>query len=102
LGYEKYQLSEYFNKVSGEFDYKYAVDYEIKFSGVLICGIQIKPKSYLGTAPYLKKAQSANRQKNIAYLTSFGKPVFDVISQTNGVIINPDILKMIKNEINKM
>ncbi len=45
---------------NGEFDHKYAVDYQLKNEGKLICGIQIKPKSYLGKTPYLQKAQSAN------------------------------------------
>lgn len=90
-----------FVKTSGEFDHRYAVDYELKISGKLICGIQIKPKSYLGNAPYLRKAQSANQQKNSEYFRSFSSPVFDIISQTNGQIINPERIQVIENEIKK-
>jgi len=84
---------------NGDFDYKYAVDYELKFSDNLICGIQIKPKSYLGNAPYLKKAQSANTRKNQEYKNEFGKPVFNVISKTNGEIINNEVIGKISELI---
>ena len=86
-----------FVSTSGDFDHKYAVDYEIKNREDLICGIQIKPKSYLGNAPYLRKAQSANARKNQAYKNEFGKPIFNVISKTNGEIINLEIIKQIIN-----
>ena len=86
-----------FVSTNGNFDHKYAVDYEIKNDGNLICGIQIKPKSYLGKSPYLIKAQRANARKNLQYKNEFGKPVFDVISKTNGEIINVDIIKQITN-----
>jgi hypothetical protein len=88
-----------FEKTSGEFDHKFAVDYELKLSEKLVCGIQIKPKSYLGNAPYLKKAQQANKYKNAEYIKSFGKPVMDIISQLNGVILNPEIVQIIDNQI---
>lgn len=88
-----------FEKTLGEFDHKFAVDYELKLSEKLVCGIQIKPKSYLGNAPYLKKAQQANKYKNAEYIKSFGKPVMDIISQLNGVILNPEIVQIIDNHI---
>lgn len=91
-----------FVKTAGTFDHQYAVDYELKIFGKLICGIQIKPKSYLGNAPYLKKAQSANQQKNNAYFKIYGKPVFDVIAQSNGIIVNSEILEIIQNAINEI
>ena len=87
-----------FEKTVGEFDHKFAVDYELKLSERLICGIQIKPKSYLGNALYLMKAQQANKYKNAQYLQSFGKPVFDIISQLNGVILNPEVLQIIESQ----
>jgi hypothetical protein len=88
-----------FEKASGDFDHRFAVDYELKHLGTLVCGIQIKPKSYLGNAPYLKKAQKANKYKNCEYLKLFGKPVFDVISQLNGIVLNPEVIQMIDNQI---
>jgi hypothetical protein len=81
-----------FESTSGEFDHRYAVDYELKLQETLICGIQIKPKSYLGKALHLKKAQAANARKNQAYLNEFGKPVFNVISKGNGEVINTDVI----------
>jgi hypothetical protein len=88
-----------FEKTAGEFDHKFAVDYELKLSEKLVCGIQIKPKSYLGNAPYLKKAQQANKYKNAEYFKSFGKPIVDVISQLNGIILNPEVLQIIDSQI---
>jgi len=84
-----------FISTSGDFDHRYAVDYEIKNGENLICGIQIKPKSYLGNAPYLRKAQRANAKKNQDYKNEFGEPVFNVISKTNGEIINTEVIKQI-------
>ena len=92
-------LSLTFEKTIGEFDHKFAVDYELRFSGKLVCGVQIKPKSYLGNAPYLKKAQQANKYKNSEYLKSFGKPVFDIIAQLNGVVLNSEVFQIIDNQI---
>jgi len=93
-----------FKKTEGEFDFKYAVDYEIynkghKYTNSLICGIQIKPKSYTYNAPYLIKAKSANKKKNDAYFNNFGRPVYDIISKTSGEIISKEILGVIKKEI---
>lgn len=68
-----------FRKTAGDFDHRYAVDYEIFKNGKLVCGIQIKPKSYLYRNPYINAARRANQYKNEQYLQKFGKPVFDVI-----------------------
>jgi MjaI restriction endonuclease len=87
-----------FEKTAGEFDHKFAVDYELKHLGQLVCGIQIKPKSYLGNAPYLKKAQQANGYKNTEYQKLIGKPVFDIISQLNGTVLNPEVFQMINSQ----
>jgi len=84
-----------FCKTSGEFDHQYAVDYELKINGSLICGIQIKPKSYTYKKPYLNKARCANKHKNNVYKTQFGKNVFDVITQANGFILNKEVLREI-------
>jgi len=90
-----------FHKTTGDFDHKYAVDYELKHKNRLICGIQIKPKSYTYNTSYLNKAKSANSKKNLEYKTTFNKNVFDVISQANGTIINNEVLTEIKLEIEK-
>jgi len=88
-----------FCKTNGQFDHQYAVDYELKVNSKLVCGIQIKPKSYTYEAPYLNKARAANKQKNATYKTLFGKLVFDVIAQTNGTILNQKVLLEIQKTI---
>lgn len=88
-----------FVKVPWDLDHKYWVDYEIKQSEKLACAIQIKPKSYTGNTPFLKKAQNSNRQKNEEYFKIYGKPVLYIFSQTNWTILNTDILKEIQNYI---
>lgn len=84
-----------FVKTDGDIDHTYAVDYEVKKNGRLICGIQIKPKSYLGNAPYLRKARFANENKYQAYKEKYGVNVYNVISKTNGEIINLEVLATI-------
>jgi hypothetical protein len=56
-----------FRKTLGEFDHKYAVDYEVINDGKLAYALQIKPKSYTGNAPYLITARQANYRKNLLY-----------------------------------
>ncbi len=80
-----------FKKVSGEIDYEYAIDYEVFLNGELVLGIQIKPKSYLGSAPYIKKAKDVNKYKNEKYFNKFGVNVIDVISDTKGNIYDNNI-----------
>ncbi len=67
-----------FKKVSGEIDHRYAVDYELYKDGVLSVALQIKPRSYTWTAPYIQKAKSANLHKNRAYFERFGVPVYGI------------------------
>jgi len=88
-------------KTSGEDDHQYAVDFEVICSGTLVCGIQVKPKSYTWSAPYIAKARSANKQKNADYSRLKGVPVFDVISKMNGEILNPEVLVSIKKCMTK-
>lgn len=88
-----------FEKTSGEIDHTYAVDFEISRSGSLICGIQIKPKSYTWDAPYIAKARAANQAKNAAYTKLKGVPVFDIISKTNGEIQSTQVLEQIRSLI---
>lgn len=85
-----------FVKTSGEFDHKYAVDYEIKSNDQLLCGIQIKPKSYSFNTSYIVKARNANIRKNQEFFDAFQKHVFDVIATTSGDIENLDIVDKIK------
>lgn len=84
---------------SGDLAHKYAVDYEVRKNERLICGIQIKPKSYLGRTPYLRKAQRANANKNQMYKDEFGKEVFNIISKTNGEILNSEAIKHLKKQL---
>jgi len=58
----------------------------------LICGLQIKPKSYTYSTAYLQKAKKANRRKNQSYSTKFLVQVHDVISTTTGFILNEVVL----------
>jgi hypothetical protein len=90
-----------FISTEGNFDYKFAVDYELKLAGKLICGIQIKPKSYLGKAPHILKAQNANQRKNQHYKNQFRRQLFTVISKANGEILNTEILTHILGLIKK-
>ncbi|PCJ84098.1 MAG: hypothetical protein COA57_09920 [Flavobacteriales bacterium] len=85
-----------FEKTKGDFDHKYAVDYILNRGNEKICGIQIKPKSYTYDTPYLRKAKEANRKKNNEFKEQFGCPVFNIISKSNGEIINKGHLKEIK------
>lgn len=82
-----------FKKVSGDIDHRYAVDYELYKQGELYAAIQIKPKSYLFNAPYIKKARNANKRKNQEYTAINKVPVFDVIADNRGIIQNEDVLK---------
>jgi hypothetical protein len=85
-----------FAKTDGSFDHQYAVDYELSEEGNIFCGIQIKPKTYTYNMPYIVKARNANARKNQEYLDRFHRPVFDVISQTSGEIVNVDVIEKIK------
>lgn len=82
-----------FRKVDGEFDHKYAVDYEVFKNDHLVYGLQIKPESYTRNAPYINKARFANQQKNQQYKTEFGVPVYDIIAGSGGNIINQEVVK---------
>ncbi len=75
-----------FKKVSGEDDYKFAVDYELYKNGVLICAIQIKPISYTWNTPYINNARPANVKKNLDYTNLNKVPVFNIYSKRDGEI----------------
>ncbi len=84
-----------FRKMDGDFDYKYGVDYELYKTDELLCAVQIKPKSYLRRNSYIEKARMANKKKNQYYTSSFATPVYDVISNHDGSIINQDVIRKI-------
>lgn len=86
-----------FEKTAGDFDHYYAVDYQMFIGKSLLAGIQIKPRSYLESkAPYLLKARRANAAKNEAYRRNFGCPVFDVVAQTSGEIMNGAVIDQLR------
>ncbi|GHT57138.1 hypothetical protein FACS18945_0680 [Bacteroidia bacterium] len=85
-----------FKKTDGNFDYEYAVDYQLFKNDVLICGIQIKPSSYNNSrAPYVLNAKAANRRKNSNYSITFDVPVFNVFFE-RGAILNQDVISLIQ------
>jgi len=62
----------------------------------LICGIQIKPNSYVvSNAPYVRAAREANRKKNESYSQKYRVKVYDIIFE-KGIILNQDILEEIR------
>lgn len=85
-----------FRKTEGERDHTYAVDYEVYISARLLCGIQIKPKSYTWNAPYIQKARHANDAKFQAYTNLHGVPVWNVISSNRGEIYNTEVIEQIR------
>lgn len=90
-----------FKKVVGEFDHKYAVDYEIYKNNNLILGIQIKPPSYNSRSSFIMTAKKANYKKNLAYKNNFGANVLYVYSTSKGNIKNIDIVSKIIKIIDK-
>lgn len=89
-----------FEKTEGEIDHTYAVDFQVysKANSKFICAIQIKPKTYLGNAPYIVKARAANANKYAAYKDRYGVEVLTVISTNKGEIINKEVILKIKNK----
>ncbi|ADO59994.1 MjaI family restriction endonuclease [Paenibacillus polymyxa] len=89
-----------FEKVEGEADYKYAIDYEMCLEGRLVCALQIKPMSYeKGFSPEIMKAKRANKAKNDLYVKENGVPVYYVYSKADGTIINHDVVSLLKHSL---
>lgn len=89
-----------FRKVSGEDDFRYAIDYEIYLHNTLMCAVQIKPLSYQkGFSQEIQKAKKANNLKNKHYTDKFGKEVLYVYSNNKGDILNPEILQNIQSSL---
>lgn len=85
-----------FVKTPGEFDYEYAVDFQLYNAEKLLCGIQVKPASYQkSNASYVLNAKAANKRKNEKYHKRYGVPVIDVIYE-KGQITNLQVLEQIK------
>lgn len=81
-----------FRRVPGELDHSYAVDYEAYMGGQLRYALQVKPKSYTGNATYLLNARQANSRKNQLYKARFGAPVYNIIADHKGNILNSEVL----------
>lgn len=78
-----------FIKVSGELDYKYAIDYELYKNGKRIAAIQIKPLSYKnGTSEEIQVCKNLNSQKNEIYTNTFGVNVYYIYSTSSGRILS--------------
>lgn len=76
-----------FKKTSGDVDFNYAVDYEMFYDNKIICGIQIKPTSYLtSNAEYIIRAKKCNEYKNFKYSEKYNIPVITLTSEINGII----------------
>lgn len=85
---------------SGKFDTKYAVDFEICYEGNIVCGLQVKPKSYANdNFEYLAEAKEMNKVKNDLYIKDFNRKIFYIYSATNGLIYNKEILNEIISEL---
>jgi len=86
-----------FEKTVGEFDHRYAVDYQVFCGETLLTGIQIKPRSYAeSNASYLLRARQANAAKSEAYQRAFGCPVLEVLAQSNGEILNAGVVERLR------
>ena len=79
----------------GDFDTKYAVDFELYHDGKIVCGLQIKPNSYKHCKNIHVEAFNLNKKKNEDYTNKYNRPVFYIYSNTDGYISNLDVLKEI-------
>lgn len=71
-------------KTNSRFDDKYAVDYEVYYDGNILCGIQIKPISYLKMNTNYNKFKEANIRKNEVYLERYKRSVYYIYSEIDG------------------
>ena len=77
-----------FNKTTAEFDFEYAIDYEVSKNSELVGALQIKPKSYTYNNEYINKAKKINRKKNKQYTKKYGVSVYNVVSDLYGNILS--------------
>lgn len=76
-----------FVSVKGDYDNKFAVDYEVYKEGILVFALQIKSESYNHII-----SAGMNEQKKLHYSEKSGKPVITVIAKINGEIINTEVI----------
>jgi hypothetical protein len=73
-------------KKTTDIDFEFAVDYEMYYKDKLICGLQIKPTSYLTSDfEYIRRAHRCNDEKNLKYQQKFGVPVITITSEMSGI-----------------
>lgn len=82
-----------FKEMVGIDDNKYGVDYEIYKQDQLICGLQIKPESYISNNNM--SSHRINLKKNKQYYEDFGVEVLYVYSDKRGIIKNFEIIELI-------
>lgn len=76
-----------FKKTDGVDDVKYAVDFEVYFEGVLICGIQVKPTTYLiAKSIEVEETKILNKEKNLLYRDKREVPVIYIYSSKAGEV----------------
>lgn len=86
-----------FDKTSGERDSLYEVDYDVFYKDKIICGLQIKPDSYIKfNDSNLKKL---NKIKNDKYKEKYNADVIYIYSSLDGKISNREIVELIKSKI---
>lgn len=91
-----------FTSTDGAFDHRFAIDYEVRYRTQLICGLQIKPTSYQGKAPYIQRAKRANHKKHQHYVARYGKPVVTIMAERNGKIINHESVRAIRQIVDSI
>lgn len=90
-------------KVNGDFDATYAVDFELYINNHLLCGIQVKPPSYLtGTTQELQDIKVINEEKNKLYAEKYKSKVHYIYSKINGTIDNVAVIDEIIEDIKKL
>ena len=82
-----------FQEVPDQVYHTYAIDYEAYVDGELRYALQVKPESYTGNTTYLVNARQANSRKNQLYKARFGAPVYEVISDHEGRVLNTEVLE---------
>ena len=104
------EIINYFNKreceirlidTSGDFDNKYAVDFEMYYQGKIICGLQVKPDTYKGNKDYLEKIRAINELKFKNYKKIFNRDVFYIYADDKGCISNIEELEKAYKLLNK-
>lgn len=99
------KLQEHFKdlrivRTDSDFDHSYAVDFELWQGDVRLCGVLVKPSNYFKSfAPYIKRAKAINGVKHNDYKGDFGRPVFEVISDLEGTILNHDVIEDIAEAV---